>query len=69
MPVRPQHASPGEVRPARRSLVGANEDATPTAMSPLRRQNPSEEPGALAARAGTVPGGYRDLQGSVVGLA
>ena len=30
---------------------------TPTAMSPLRRQNPREEPGALAAHAGICAGG------------
>jgi hypothetical protein len=33
----------GEVRPARRSLLSANQDATPPAMSPPRRQNPREE--------------------------
>ena len=35
----------GEVR---RPLLSGNQDATPAAMSPLRRQNPTEgEPGAL----------------------
>jgi hypothetical protein len=47
----------GEVHPARRPLLSANQDATPIAMSPLRRQNPREEPGALAARAGICAGG------------
>jgi hypothetical protein len=41
----------GEVRPARRPLLSANQDATPAAMSPLRRQSP-REPGALGAHAG-----------------
>ncbi|MGD0532771.1 MAG: hypothetical protein ABSA62_11025, partial [Methyloceanibacter sp.] len=40
---------------------------TPFAMSPLRRQNPREEPGALAAHAGIGAGGeeqssYRNNQ-------
>jgi hypothetical protein len=39
----------GEARPA----LSANQDATPAAMSPLRRQNP-REPGALGAHAGMV---------------
>src|ERR1700730_8645726 len=47
----------GEVRPARRPLLSANQNATPFAMSPLRRQNPREEPGALAAHAGICAGG------------
>ena len=47
----------GEVHPARRSLLSANQNATPFAMSPLRRQNPREEPGALAAHAGICAGG------------
>ena len=47
----------GEVHPARRPLLSANQDATPFAMSPLRRQNPREEPGALAAHAGICAGG------------
>jgi hypothetical protein len=33
----------GEVHPARRPLLSANQDATPAASSPLRRQNPREE--------------------------
>ena len=47
----------GEVHPARRPLLSANQEATPAAMSPLRRQNPREEPGALAAHAGICAGG------------
>src|SRR6202166_3906110 len=47
----------GEVHPARRPLLSANQDAPPFAMSPLRRQNPREEPGALAAHAGICAGG------------
>src|SRR5260221_13545164 len=47
----------GEVHPARRPLLSANQNATPAAMSPLRRQNPREEPGALAAHAGICAGG------------
>ena len=58
----------GEVHPARRKLLSANQDATPAAMSPLRRQNPREEPGALASSArrhlrggaGRNPRPYRD---------
>src|SRR5262249_16187392 len=47
----------GEVHPARRPLLPANQGATPAALSPLRRQNPREEPGALAAHAGICAGG------------
>src|ERR1700687_897528 len=47
----------GEVHPARRPLLSANQNATPAAMSPLRRQNPRDEPGALAAHAGICAGG------------
>jgi hypothetical protein len=47
----------GEVHPARHTLLSANQNATPFAMSPLRRQNPREEPGALAAHAGICAGG------------
>jgi hypothetical protein len=47
----------GEVHPAHRPLLSANQDATPPAKSPLRRQNPREEPGALAAHAGICAGG------------
>src|ERR1700738_429193 len=42
----------GEVHPVRRPLLSANQNYTPAALSPLRRQNPREEPGALAAHAG-----------------
>jgi hypothetical protein len=45
-----QPPQPGEVRPARRP------HAAPAAMSPLRRQNPTEEPGGLGAHAGMVFG-------------
>src|SRR5262245_22673029 len=47
----------GEVHPARRSLLSANQKAAPFALSSLRRQNPREEPGALAAHAGICAGG------------
>src|SRR5215475_10090965 len=47
----------GEVHPARRPLLSANQGATSAALSPLRRQNPREEPGALAAHAGICAGG------------
>ena len=47
----------GEVHPARRPLLPANSDTAPAALSPLRRQNPREEPGALAAPAGICAGG------------
>src|SRR5215470_12446310 len=42
----------GEVHQTRRPLLSANQDTPPFALSPLRRQNPREEPGALAAHAG-----------------
>jgi len=51
----------GEVHPARRPLLSANQDATPIAMSPLRRQNPREEPGALVAHAGICAGGRGEI--------
>ena len=35
----------------------ANQNDTPATLSPLRRQNPREEPGALAAHAGICAGG------------
>src|SRR5262249_18285718 len=68
----------GEVYAARRPPLSANQDATRPAMSPLRRQNPRGEPGALAAPAGICAGAgsnprpYRDqdshrLSGAVVG--
>src|SRR3981081_3873218 len=47
----------GEVHPVRRPLLSANQNYTPAALSPLRRQNPREEPGALAAHAGICAGG------------
>jgi hypothetical protein len=47
----------GALHPARGSLLPANQGATPAASSPLRRQNPREEPGALAAHAGICAGG------------
>jgi hypothetical protein len=47
----------GEVHPVRRPLLSANQNHTPAALSPLRRQNPREEPGALAAHAGICAGG------------
>src|SRR5580704_18693082 len=46
-----------EVHPVRRPLLSANQNYTPVALSPLRRQNPREEPGALAAHAGICAGG------------
>jgi len=46
----------GEVHPVRRPLLSANQNDTPAALSPLRRQNPREEPGALAAHAGICTG-------------
>jgi hypothetical protein len=51
----------GEVHPVRRPILSANQNDTPAAFSPLRRQNPREEPGALAAHAGicTVGGWQR----------
>ena len=47
----------GEVHQTRRSLLSANQDTPPFALSPLRRQNPREGPGALAAHAGICAGG------------
>ena len=47
----------GEVHQLNRPLLPVDQDTTPTAMSPLRRQNPREEPGALAAHAGICAGG------------
>jgi len=59
-----QFASEPESRPLlgalhqpRRSLLSADQDTTPAALSPFRRQNPREEPGALAALAGICAGG------------
>ena len=47
----------GEVYQHHRSLLPVDQDTTPAALSPLRRQNPREEPGALAAHAGIRAGG------------
>src|SRR5262249_23751120 len=47
----------GALHPPRRTLLSANQDTTPAALSSLRRQNPREEPGALAALAGDLGGG------------
>src|SRR5262249_24453489 len=44
------------------SLLSANQDTTPAALSPFRRQNPREEPGALAALAGIWAGGQQQWQ-------
>src|ERR1700719_2335490 len=47
----------GEVHQHHRPLLPVDQDTTPAALSPLRRQNPREEPGALAAHAGICAGG------------
>jgi hypothetical protein len=47
----------GALDPPRQSLVSANQDTASAALSPLRRQNPRQEPGALAALAGNCAGG------------
>jgi hypothetical protein len=47
----------GEVHPVRRPLLSANQNFTPAALSPFRRQDPTEEPGALVALAGICAGG------------
>jgi len=47
----------GEDAPSRRPILPADQDPTSDALSPLRRQNPREEPGALAAHAGICAGG------------
>ena len=46
----------GEIHQLNRPLLPVDQDTTPTTMSPLRRQNPREEPGALAAHAGICAG-------------
>jgi hypothetical protein len=46
----------GALHQPRRSLLSADQDTTPAALSPFRRQNPREEPGALAALAGICAG-------------
>ena len=40
-----------------RPLLPVDQDTASSALSPLRRQNPREEPGALAAHAGICAGG------------
>ena len=47
----------GKVHQHHQSFLPVHQDITPAALSPLRRQNPREEPGALAARAGIRAGG------------
>ena len=47
----------GRVHPNDRLLLPANADTTPSTVASLRRQNPREEPGALAAPAGICAGG------------
>ena len=47
----------GEVHQRHRPLLPVDQDTASTAMSPFRRQNPREEPGALAAHAGICAGG------------
>src|ERR1700674_2211680 len=47
----------GEVHQHHRPLLPVDQDTTSTALSPFRRQNPREEPGALAAHAGICAGG------------
>jgi retron-type reverse transcriptase len=49
----------GAVHPPHQPLLSADPRKTPYAMSPLRRHNPREEPGALAAHAGICAGGGR----------
>src|SRR5262245_29916342 len=44
----------GKVHPARRPLLSANQDATPAALSPLRRQNPREEQASALASLSTT---------------
>jgi hypothetical protein len=45
------------LHPHRGPLLPANQGATPAALSPFQRQDPREEPGALAALAGICAGG------------
>src|ERR1700680_3889771 len=47
----------GEVHQLHRPLFPVDQDTTPAALSPFRRQNPRDEPGALAAHAGIRAGG------------
>ena len=48
-----------KVHSAHRPVLAADQDITSIALSPLRRQNPREELGALAAHAGICAGGGR----------
>lgn len=47
----------GEIHPPYRPVLSADQDPAPAAVTPLRRQDPREEPGALAALAGICAGG------------
>src|SRR5271165_1210536 len=47
----------GEIHPPYRPVLSANQNPAPAAVTPLRRQDPREEPGALAAHAGICAGG------------
>jgi hypothetical protein len=49
-------AEQGALHPPCRSLLSANQDTASAALSPFRRQNPQQEPGALAALAGICAG-------------
>ena len=49
----------GCVHPAHRLLLSANQDTAPSTFASLRRENPREEPGALAAPAGIRAGGVQ----------
>jgi hypothetical protein len=44
----------GKVHQHHQPLLPVHQDTTPAALSPFRRQNPREEPGALAAHAGLL---------------
>ena len=56
----------GKVHQHHQPRLPVHQDTTPAALSPFRRQNPREEPGALAAHAGIRAGAagnsrpYRD---------
>ena len=47
----------GKVYQHHQPLLSVHQDTTPAALSPFRRQNPRDEPGALAAHAGIRAGG------------
>ena len=47
----------GEIHPPYRPVLSADQDPAPAAVTPLRRQDPREEPGAIEALAGTCWGG------------